>query len=136
MLWNTELLCTQCRGIWPYPTVRGISHGFSQVAAGNCGIFSSYNGNSLSKLVFFEQCQDTCLVAWDTLGYSSRLGRAIGMPLKVRQQTQCPLLVVTVILRFLSIFKWNQASSTLEALTSTFLSSCHRDIGVPAEIRG
>ena len=124
-----------CRGIGPHITVRGMTLGFSQVAAGTWGIFSSYNGNSPSKLVFVQQCQDTCLVAWDTSGFSSRLGRAIGMPLEVKQQTQCPLLVVTVILGFLSIFKWNQASSPLEALTSTLLPSCHTDIGVPVEIR-
>ena len=129
------MLCTQCRGIGPHLTVRGMSHGFSQVAAGTWGIFSSYNGNSPSKLVFVQQRQDTCLVAMDSTGFSSRLARAIGMTLEVRQHTQCPLLVVTVILGFLSIFKWNQASSPLEALTSTLLSSCHRDIGVPVENR-
>ena len=134
-MWNTDLLCMQCSGIGPRITVRGMSLGFSQVAAGTWGIFSSYNGNSPSKLVFVQQSQDTCQVARDTSGFSSRLGRAIGTPLEVRQQTQCPLLVVTVILGFLSIFKWNQASSPLEALTSTVLSSCHRDIGVPVEIR-
>ena len=125
----------QCRGIGPHIMVRGMSLGFSHVAAGTWGIFSSYNGKSPSKLVFVQQRQDTCLVARDTSGFSSRLGRAIGMPLEVRQQTQCPLFVVTVLLGFLSIFKWNEASSPLEALTSTFLSSCHRDIGVPVEIR-
>ena len=124
----------QCRGIGPHITVRGMSLLFSQVAAGTWGIFSSYNGNSPSKLVFVQQRQDTCLVARDTLGFSSRLDRAIGTHLDVKQQTQCPLLVVTVILGFLSIFKWNPSSSPLEALTSTLLSSCHRDIGVPVEI--
>ena len=124
----------QCRGIGPHIMVRGMSLGFSQVAAGTWGIFSSYNGNSPLKLVFVQQRQDTCLVARDTTGFSSRLGRAIGTPLEVRQQTQCPLLVVTVILGFLSIFNWNPSSSPLEALTSTLLSSCHRDIGVPVEI--
>ena len=101
---------------------------FSQVVAGTWGIFSSYNGNSPLKLVFVQQREDTCLVGRDTSEFSSRLGRAIGTPLKVRQQTQCPLLVVTVILGFLSIFKWNPVSSPLEALTFTFLSICHRDI--------
>ena len=88
----------QCSGIGPRITVRGMSLGFSQVAAGTWGIFSSYNGNSPSKLVFVQQYQDTCQVARDTSGFSSRLGRAIGTPLEVRQQTQCPLLVVPVIL--------------------------------------
>ena len=92
--------------IGPHIMVRGMSLGFSQVAAGTLGIFSSYNGNSPSKLVFVQQRQDTFLVARDTSGFSSRLGRAIGTCLEVKQQTQCSLLVFTVILGFLSIFKW------------------------------
>ena len=112
----------QCRGIGPHIMVRGMSLGFSQVAAGTWVIFSSYNGKSSSKLVFVQQCQDTCLVARDTSGFSSRLGRAIGMPLEVKQQTQCPLLVVTVILGFLSIFKWNQASSTVVWGTQSYFT--------------
>ena len=134
-MWNTELLCIQCREIGPHVTVRGMSHGFSQVAAGTWGIFSSYNGNSSSKLVVVQQRQDTCLVVRDTSGSFSRLGRAIGTSLEVRQQTQFPLLNVTVIFGFLSIVRCNQASSPLEALTPMFLSSSHRHIGVPVEIR-
>ena len=83
----------QCRGIGPHIMVRGMSLGFSQVVAGTWGIFSSYNGNSPLKLVFVQQRQDTCLVVRDTSGFSSRLGRAIGMPLEVRQQTHVPCLL-------------------------------------------
>ena len=42
-----------------------------------------------------------------TLGFSSWLGRAIGTSLEPRQHNQGPLLVATVILGFLSIFKWS-----------------------------
>ena len=46
---KTELLCIQCRGIEPHLMARGKSHGFSRVAAGTWGIFSSYDGDAHSK---------------------------------------------------------------------------------------
>ena len=85
--------------------------------------------------MFVQQRQDTCLVVRDISGFSLRHGRAIDMPLEMRQRIQCPLLVATVILGFLSIFKWSQASYPFEALTPAFLSSFHRYIGVPVEMR-
>ena len=44
---NMELLCTQCRGITPHLSGRGKIHGFSRVALGTWGIFSSYGRVSL-----------------------------------------------------------------------------------------
>ena len=38
LIWKTQLLCMQCRGIGPHLVARGKSHGFSRVAA--CKIFS------------------------------------------------------------------------------------------------
>ena len=81
------------------------SHVFSRVAARTWGFFSSYDGGGPSKLVFVQRRQDSCLVARVTSGFSSTLGRAIGTPLEVRRETQCPIPVVTGILGFLSIFK-------------------------------
>ena len=46
---KTQLFCMQCRGIGPYLVARGKSHGFSRVAAGTWGIFSSYDGDANSK---------------------------------------------------------------------------------------
>ena len=71
----------------------------------------------------------------DTLGFSSRLGRAMGMPLDVRRETQGPFPVATGILGFLSIFKRSQASSPFEALNSVFLSNCQRDVKPIDEMR-
>ena len=42
----------QCRGIGHNLVSSGKSHGFSQVAAGTWGIFSSYGWDDPSKLVF------------------------------------------------------------------------------------
>ena len=47
-----HLLCMQCRGIGPLLVARGKSHGFSLVAAGMWGIFSSYDGDAHSKRDF------------------------------------------------------------------------------------
>ena len=66
---------------------RGKSHGFSRVAAGTWGAFSSYSGDDHSKLVFVQRHQDSCLVMRDTSGICPRLGRAIWTLLKVRRET-------------------------------------------------
>ena len=68
--------------------------------------------------MFVQRCQDSCLVVKDTSSFSTRLGRAIVMPLKVRQETQGPFPVATGILGVLSIFKMSQALSPFEALNS------------------
>ena len=49
LIGKTQLLCMQCRGIGPHLVARGKSHGFSLVAAGTWGIFSSYDGDDHSK---------------------------------------------------------------------------------------
>ena len=54
LIGKTQLLWTQCRGIGPHFVARGKSHGFSRVAAGTCGIFSSYGGDVHSKLEFVQ----------------------------------------------------------------------------------
>ena len=40
------LLCTQCRGIGTHLSAKGKFHGFSRVAAGTWGTFSSYSRGS------------------------------------------------------------------------------------------
>ena len=47
-----QLPCMQCRGIGPHLVARGKSDGFSQVAVGTWGIFSSYDGDAHSKWEF------------------------------------------------------------------------------------
>ena len=130
-----ELLCTQCRGIRPHLMARGKSHGFSRVAAGTWGAFSSYSGDDHSKLVFVQRHQDSCLVTRDTSGIFTRLVRAIRMLLEVRRETQCPFLVGTVILGFLSIFMKRQSSSPYEALNSVCLLRVQRDVRPPVQMR-
>ena len=49
---KTQLLCMQCRGIRPHLVARGMSHGFSRVAAGTWGIFLSYDWDARSKREF------------------------------------------------------------------------------------
>ena len=52
LIGKTQLLCMQCRRIGPHLVARGKSHGFSRVAAGTWGIFSSYDGAAHSKREF------------------------------------------------------------------------------------
>ena len=120
LIWNTEWLCTQCRGSGAHLAARGTSHGFSPVAAGTWDTFSSYGGDAHSKLVFVQRRQDSCLVMTDTSGTSTRLGRAIQTLLEVRRETASPFLGATVILGFLSIFNNSQSLSTFEALNSAY----------------
>ena len=56
------------------------------------------------------------------------LGRKIQTLLEVSQEAKCPLLVGTVILVFLSIFRKSQASSPFEALNSVKLSKSQMDV--------
>ena len=130
-----ELLCMQCSGIGPHLGTRGKSHCFSQIAAGTWGAFSRYGGDVYSKLVFVQRYQVSCLVTSNNTAISLRLGRAIGMLLEVRHWTNCPFLLATVILGFLSIFNKSQASSPFEALNSACLSRCQRDVRPPVQMR-
>ena len=132
---NMELLCMQCRGTGPHHAARGKSNGFSRVAAGTWGTFSSYGGDGHSKLMFVRRCQGSCLVKMDNSEISSRLGRAIRMLLEVRRETKFPFLVASVILGFLSTFSKSQASSPFEALNVACLSSCQRDVRTPVKMR-
>ena len=50
------------------------------------------------------------------------------MLLEVRRETEGHFLVVTVIWKFLTIFKKSQASSTFTTLNSTSLSRCQRNV--------
>ena len=114
---------------------KGKSHGFSQIAVGAWDIFSCYDGDGPSKLVFVQRRQHSFLVSKDTSGFSSKRGRATRMPLKVSRDTQGPFPVATAILGFLSIFNQSQASSPFEALNSAFLLRCQRDVRPPVEMR-
>ena len=102
---------------------------------GTWGTFSSYGGDGHAKLVFVQRCQDSCLVTRYTSGISKRLGRALRTLLDVRRETECPFLVATLILGFLSIFKMSQASSPFETLNSECLSKCQRDVRPPVQVR-
>ena len=110
LIWETVLLCTQWRKSGPHLASRGKSHGFSQVAAGTCGIFSSYGRDVHSKLEFLPRSQDTCLGMTNTSGIYTRLGRRTRTLLEVKREIRPPFLVGTVILGFLSIFKNSEPS--------------------------
>ena len=64
--WENAIARTQCRGIGTQLAETGKSHGFSRVAPGTWGIFSSYGGDVHSKLEFVQWSQDTCLGMRDT----------------------------------------------------------------------
>ena len=63
------------------------------------------------------------------------LGRTIRMLLEMRQDTEVHILVGTVMLGFLSIFKKCQASSPFETLNSVCLLRCQRDVILPVQMR-
>ena len=47
LIWNKALHCTQCMGIGPHLSARRKFHGFSRVAEGTWGTFSSYGSGNL-----------------------------------------------------------------------------------------
>ena len=50
--WDNAIALHAMQGIGPHLVARGKSHGFSGVAAGTWGIFSSYDGDVYSKREF------------------------------------------------------------------------------------
>ena len=62
-----------------------------------------------------------------------RVNRTIWTHLEMRQETEVHILVGTVILGFLSIFKKSQALSPYEALNSVCLSRGQRDVRPPTD---
>ena len=53
----------------------------------------------------------------------------------MRRETESPVIVATVILGFLSIFKKSQSSSPFETLNSACLSRCERNVRPPVQMR-
>ena len=51
-VWENAIALHAMQGIGPHLMARGKSHGFSRVAAGTCGIFSSCDGDAHSKREF------------------------------------------------------------------------------------
>ena len=70
----------------------------------------------------------------DNSGVQTRLGRTTRALLEVSQETEVHFLVGTVIFRFLSIFKKNQALLPYEALNSVCLSRGQRDVRTPVQM--
>ena len=81
-----------------------------------------------------QRRQESCVVMKDTSGISMRLCRGTQTLFEVSWETEGPILVATVILGFLSIFKKSQAMSPFEALNSTCLSRVHRDVRPPVQM--
>ena len=50
--WENAIALHAKQGIGPHLVAMGKSHGFSRVAAGTWGIFSSYDGDAHSKREF------------------------------------------------------------------------------------
>ena len=71
----------------------------------------------------------------DTSQVYTRLGGTIRSLLEVRQETEFHLLVGTVILGLLSIFKKGQAASPYEGLNSLCFSRGQRDVRPPVQMR-
>ena len=80
------------------------------------------------KLRFVQKSRYSGLVMMDTSGSYTMLGRKIQTFLVVSREAKRPLIVGTVILVFLSIFKKSQASSPFEALNSAHLSKSQMDV--------
>ena len=63
--WEHGIALHAMQGTGPHLVARGKSHGFSRIAAGTWGIFSSYGGDGHSKPEFVQRSQDSCLVMMD-----------------------------------------------------------------------
>ena len=81
-----------------------------------------------------QRRQDSCLVARDTSGFSARFARAIGSHLEVRQETQLPFQFPQ---GYFYSYQFSKGSGIIsfEALNSTCLLNCQRDMRAPVEMK-
>ena len=86
----------QCQEIRPHLAERGKSHGFSRVASGTWDVLSCDGGDGVSKVVYVQRHQDSCQLARESLGFSSRHGSAIGSPVKLSWRLIMPLYLQQV----------------------------------------
>ena len=90
---------------------------------------------AIKKLLFVHRRHDSCLFTMYNSGIQTTLSRTIRTHLEVKPETEVHVLVVTVVLGFLSIFKKSKASSPFEALNSVCLSRCQSDVIPPDQMR-
>ena len=100
LMWNTDLLWRQCRGIGHHLALKVESCGFPQVAVGNSWFHLSNYRDGSEPLMVSHGCQAFFLVARDIFGFFSSCGRGIRMHLDLRQKFQLPFPVETGILWF------------------------------------
>ena len=92
-------------------------------------------GVAFKKLLFVHRRQDSYLVTMYNPGIETTLSRTIRTHLDVKQETEVHVLVGTVILGFLSVFRKSQASTPFEALNSVCLSRYQSDVIPPIQMR-
>ena len=97
------------------------------------GVYATVTaGMAIKNSSLFSDIRTPVYLRW-TPQKSTRLGRSIGTLLEVRHKTEV-VLVGTVILGFLSIFKKSQVSSPFEPLNSARLSRCQSDVRPPVQM--
>ena len=101
---KVRFLSRCCRGKEPYLTLRGESPGFSQVAEGNLGFLSSYDGVLKDWLVLLQEGPVSMRVARALYGFLSSRCRVLGPHLELRPETQGSSPVLTWISGFLCSF--------------------------------
>ena len=101
---SAELLSSHCRGIRPQLALMGESRGFSRVAAGSFGFFSSKDVNVRELLMLPQGSQVSFQDARDTSGSHSSCFRGTEPHFEVRRETQSSSPLATGISGFLSSF--------------------------------
>ena len=133
LIGKMQLLCMQCRGIGPHLVVRGKSHGFSRVAAGT-GVYSRVTkGMSIRNSSLFIEVRN--LSRYEGQLRNVNYAWQVNWELEVKWEFSSLFLFEIVILGCLTILKNFQASSKLEAVNSTWLSSCQRHVRSLFEMR-
>ena len=94
LIGKTQLLCMQCRGIGPHLVARGKSHGFSRVAAGTWGIFSSCDGDAHSKREFVFEVRAPLLKFFSACVKFSRAFRWLVVSYVLSRAASCYLLTI------------------------------------------
>ena len=82
-------LSRRCSEKGPHLVLRGESPGISRVAAGNLGIFSSYDGDLRDTFVLPQESQVSMRVAKDLSGFFSSQWQVLGPHLELSPEPQC-----------------------------------------------
>ena len=130
---NVGFLWRQCSGKGPHLALSGESRGFSRVLVGILGYLSSCDRDLRDPLVLLQRSRVSFRDSRGTSGFLSSRCRQIGLCLQCTGNSVFLSSSNRDLGLFINVHLESQASSSVEAWNSAFLSSCARGVRAPVE---